>query len=94
MEHKKSMLGWLADAVSLPSELMTGRFLLELLGQGRILIENHQGVQEYANEKICVRTSFGSVSIFGRELHLSCLSRERLVIVGPVSQITVSREER
>ena len=94
MERKKTMLGWLADTVSLPSELMPGQFLLELLGQGRILIENHQGVQEYGDEKICVRTSFGSVSICGRELRLSCLSREKLVIIGPVSQITVSRRER
>ena len=94
MERKKTMLGWLADTVSLPFELMPGQFLLELLGQERILIENHKGVQEYGNEKICVRTSFGSVSICGMELRLSCLSKEKLVIIGPISQIIVSRGER
>jgi len=94
MEHKKKMLGWQAFNAALPPELLPGQFLLELLGRERVLIENHQGVQEYGGEKICIKTSFGSVSVCGKDLRLSCLSKERLVIVGPVSQIAVTRRDR
>ena len=94
MERKKKMLGWLALNADLPSELLPGEFLLELLGRERVLIENHQGVQEYGGEKISVKTSFGSVCVCGKDLRLSCLSRERLVIIGPVSQIAVNRRDR
>ena len=90
MERKRKMLGWLVDNADLPSESLPGQFILELLGRDRVLIENHKGVQEYGIERICVRTSFGSVSVCGSDLRLSCLSKERLVIVGPVSNITVS----
>lgn len=94
MERKKDILGWLTDNASLPSEILHGKFLLELLGKERVLIENHQGIQEYGNERICVKTSFGSVCVYGKGLHLSCLSKERLVIVGPVSQISVTGRDR
>ena len=91
MERKRNMLRWMAEKASFPSELLPGNFLLELLGQGRVLIENHQGIQEYGDDRICVVTTFGSVSVFGKGLHLSCLSKERLVIIGPITQIAVTR---
>ena len=94
MEHKKKMVGWPAFNAALPSELLPGQFLLELLGRERVLIENHQGVQEYGGEKICIKASFGSVAVCGNDLRLSCLSKERLVIVGAVAQITVIRRDR
>ena len=86
MERKSKMLGWLTDGAGLPS----GRFVLELLGRERVLIEVHLGVQEYSRERICVKTSFGAVSVCGKDLCLSCLSKERLVIVGQVSDIAVN----
>lgn len=92
--EKKKMLGWTTAAGFLPSELQSGRFLLELLGQDRILIENHQGIREYGNEKISIKTTFGTVSVCGKDLQLSCMSREQLVIVGPIDHITLSREIR
>lgn len=91
MGPRKKILGWFAVNADLPSELLPGRFLLEILGQDRVLIENHQGIWEYGDERICVKTSFGSVSVCGKGLHLSCLSRERLVINGPICQILVTR---
>ena len=91
MKRKNKMLRWFASSAELPSALLPGQFLLELLGQERILIENHLGVQAYGSEKICVKTSFGSVSVCGIALRLSCLSKERLVIQGPVTHIEVIR---
>ena len=91
MDRKKKMLGWLSDNAMLPSETLPGQFILELLGHERVLIEDHQGVMEYGTDKICVKTAFGFVSICGKGLHLSCLSKERLVIRGPVTHIEVTR---
>ena len=87
---RKKILGWLAENAALPSEALPGQFILELLGCERVLIENHQGVQEYGSDKIRVKSPFGSVSICGKNLLLSCMSKERLVILGPVTNIEVS----
>ena len=91
MDSRKKILGWFNVNADILSESLPGKFLLELLGQERVLIENHLGIREYGDEKICVKTAFGSVSVCGKGLHLSCLSKERLVINGPISQIAVTR---
>ena len=94
MERKGNMFGWIAANAGIPAGSLPGQFILELLNHERVLIENHQGVQEYGSDKICVKTAFGSVSVCGKDLRISCLSKERLVIVGPVSQIAVSKRGR
>lgn len=93
MERKKNMHVWKTVNSALPADIFPGSFLLELLGAERVLIEDHQGIQEYGDEKICVKTKFGSVAVFGKNLRLSCLSKEQLVIIGPISQITVNRRD-
>ena len=61
--------------------------IIEMAGQNRVLIENHQGVLVYSVEEICVKVSFGCVCISGRELKLMHMSREQLVICGNVDGV-------
>ena len=84
----------LTDGTGLSMEPLPGQAIVEITGDARVLIENHQGVQEYGGEKTCIKTSFGSVAVCGNDLRLSCLSKERLVIVGAVAHITVIRRDR
>ncbi len=89
--NRKEIARRLIFAADLPDAALPGLPLIEIHGQERVLIENHQGIREYGDEKICVKTAFGSVSVCGKGLHLSCLSKERLVINGPISHIVVTR---
>lgn len=91
--EKKKMLNWITDGPVISSEPIPGKFLLELLGEGRILIENHKGVREYGTDKIGIKSDFGVVSIQGKQLELCQMSKERLIISGKIGCITLNRRK-
>ena len=65
--------------------------VLELTNDSRLLIENHKGVIAYGDKLICVKLKYGSVSITGRNLTLSYMSRSQLTITGCIDAITLER---
>lgn len=71
----------------LDAEPLPGQTLLELVGDRRVLIENHCGVSEYANTKICVRVKKGQICVCGKGLNLALMSRERLIICGCIESV-------
>ncbi len=81
----------IADSADLPGETIPGQSILELMGDNRILIEQHRGVTEYSREKIGVKLKFGTVCICGCGLELTHMSREQLVIRGRIDAVTVHR---
>ena len=68
--------------------------LVELWGNGRVLIEGHSGVLDYGTETITVQVSYGRVSVTGMELQLCKLCARQLVITGNITSISLIREER
>lgn len=65
--------------------------VLELTDDSRLLIENHKGVIAYGDKQICVKLKYGSVSISGRNLSLSYMSRCQLTITGHIDAIMLER---
>ena len=64
------------------TEGLRPRTLVELYGNGRVLIEEHRGILAYGDEEIRVGTTYGMAVIEGVELRLCCMSRSQLVIRG------------
>lgn len=91
MREKGAILRRLFDSVELSDEALPLQSVIELLGDGRVLIENHGGVTHYCPEKIMVQVSFGSVCISGCELHLRLMTGQKLMIVGKIDGIEVIR---
>ena len=58
--------------------------IVELVGQGRLLIENHQGVIFYSPREIKIKVSYGSLIVAGEELQLMEMSRIKLAICGRI----------
>lgn len=75
------------------SQSLPGLPLAELAGDKRVLIENHQGVTEYGEERICVKVAFGILSVSGRELTLNSMSKQQLIICGSIDRLELDREE-
>lgn len=59
----------------------------EIVGQSRVLIENHYGILSYGRCCIHVRTEYGSMHILGDNLTFDYMSRSRLLIRGNVFDI-------
>lgn len=66
------------------SDILSNLPIVELAGQSRVLIENHQGVLGYSLEEIRVKVSYGCICVTGRNLRLMQMSKEQLVICGRV----------
>ena len=68
--------------------------LVEIMGQSRVLIENHGGVMGYSRERILVRVGYGCVSVCGCGLELLRMTREQLVIRGKIEGVSLHRREK
>ena len=91
MKQKRSLVDKILDSMPLEEESSPLQSVLELCGDGRLLIENHFGVSEYTMERICVRVRFGQIVICGSNLMLRRMQGQVLVIMGRIEQICVKR---
>ena len=93
MAREHRLLEKLADEMDLSGEPIPGQSILELAGDGRILIENHMGITQYCREKICVKVHFGSIALCGCDLELARMTREQLVITGRIDTVSIHRRK-
>ena len=84
---------WL-EKLDLLDEPVPGQPLVELCGEGRVLIENHAGVREYGAERIGVRVRFGMIVIQGTNLKLCRMTKQQLVITGKIDGVILERGMR
>ena len=86
------LLGWISAAFDLPSESVSGRLLVELVEDRRLLVENHHGIVSYDRDCIIIKTGVGRLLISGGELTMVQMTRERIIITGRVEQIMLQKE--
>ncbi len=81
----------LTQSADMSGECLPGQSLLELLGDNRVLIERHRGVQEYSRERIGIKMRYGQVVVCGCGLEMIHMTRDQLVIRGRIDCITLHR---
>jgi sporulation protein YqfC len=79
------------DTGRLEEECVPGQFVVELLGDHRVLIENHHRITQYDPDRISVQVGYGIVSISGGNLRLRHISSKKLVICGEIHGIELFR---
>lgn len=65
--------------------------IVEIAGEGRVLVEGHGGVMAYSSESILVKLAYGAVCVCGQGLELRRMSREQLIILGKIDSVTLRR---
>jgi sporulation protein YqfC len=88
---KNNIIQQILDRTNLSDECIPGKPVVELLGDCRLLIENHLGIVEYHCDRISVRVCYGMVVVKGRNLKLRQMSGGKLLIVGEIDCIGVKR---
>lgn len=76
---------------ALAPESVPGLPIVEIAGESRVLIENHQGVAAYGTERILVNVKFGMISICGCNLEMLHMTKEQLVIHGRIDTVGLQR---
>ncbi len=61
--------------------------LIEIIGYGRVLIENHISIASYDMQQIYIRVKYGMILVQGDSLKLAYMSKEKLVITGKIGSI-------
>lgn len=91
MAKRRSIFETLTMAADLPDEAIPGLPLIEIAGDRRVLIENHQGVIGYGTEQICVKVSYGTVAVCGYQLELARMTKGQLIVSGIIDKVVLSR---
>jgi len=81
----------LSIGMDLPGESLPTLPLIEIVGEHRVLVENHKGVIGYSDGEICVKVKFGFIRISGSQLMLSKLTKQQLVISGFIDSVSLCR---
>lgn len=66
--------------------------LIEILGDHRVLVENHRGLVGYTDDQIIIRVNNGYVFVKGISLKLRLMSKEKLVICGKIHAVLLQEE--
>lgn len=81
----------LLDSSGMEDECSPGQSVVELLGENRVLIENHRRIVEYKLEQIRIGMNYGILCILGRNLQLRHITSRKLLIIGRIERLELQR---
>lgn len=91
MRQRRSIFERLTMAADLPDETIPRLPLVEIAGDRRVLIENHLGVVAYGTEQICVKVTYGTLSVCGCNLELARMTKGQLIVSGMIDKVVLNR---
>ncbi|HIT68370.1 MAG TPA: sporulation protein YqfC [Candidatus Aphodomonas merdavium] len=74
-------------AAGLPQDVMLGMPRIVLCGDSQMLLENHRGIVEYAQDRLRVRTALGVLTVEGENLTLCAMGQEDLQVTGTIRSV-------
>ena len=84
----------LADHAELTDEILPGQTVIELIGEGRVLVEGHNGISSYDDCEIYVKVHYGVVKISGSNLKLTQINKIQLIISGDITDVQLIRRTK
>lgn len=72
----------------IPQELVFGWPRSVLMGDEKLIVEQHQGIFACTEEEIVLRTLCGHLVISGQRLSLSRFDRDGLVVFGKIEKLS------
>lgn len=91
MKQRKNIWERIVCAADLDKESLPGLPLVELVGEHRVLIENHRGVNAYGPEEIQVSVEKGIITVYGNGMELACMTKNLLIITGNIDGVRLRR---
>lgn len=91
MARGKHIMDRITRSMDLMEEPIPGLPLIEIAGDGRVLIENHMGVTQYGPRTIQVKVKYGSVCVSGCGLQFARMTKGLLVISGRIESVQLFR---
>ena len=93
MKQARTLLESAAQRMDLPADVLAGLPRIELTGFSQFSVEHHRGILEYTADAVTVAVSVGSVRVTGRDLTITLLNRDYVVVRGALEQVALRPEE-
>ena len=77
----------IADTWGVPKDVIMDIPLITISGDREVYIENHKGITEYGGGVIRVSTGIGTVKIQGKNLEITVIRREDILVSGRFMKI-------
>lgn len=85
--RKNRHLQRLAGILEIPQDIVLDLPRITMLGNKQLLIENHKGIIEYTPSLVRIKLNQGELIIVGRDLMLSHLQLEQILVEGIVGDV-------
>ncbi len=82
-----------ARQMDLPEGFGQGKPLLTWDGDLQLLIERHQGITEYGEERICVAARSYTIQVMGQRMHLTAMDKGSICIRGQIHNVCYLYQE-
>ena len=79
------------EQAGIDPETLPSQPIVEIAGERRMLIENHQGVAAYGKDRILIHVRFGAVCVCGCNLEIVHMTKEQLIICGRIESVALQR---
>ena len=76
-----------SESKQIPPEILYGIPIVSITGNKEIIIENYQGIIEYTNYVVRVRTRIGELKITGQNLNIIYFTSDDMLITGEIRVI-------
>ncbi|GFN22515.1 MAG: sporulation protein YqfC [Thermoanaerobacteraceae bacterium] len=77
--------------LDLPPDAVMNLPRLTLLGNSRLIVENHRGLLVYNRDLIRIKVTIGEIEVDGEDLMLRAIRPEALVVEGNIRKITLAQ---
>lgn len=65
----------------------TGGFFMEIEGRERVVLAGCRGIVAYGEDAVCLRTPFGTVTVYGQGLEMGCMTVDGATVAGSIARI-------
>lgn len=93
MINKRHFMESMIDQTVFHPEAIPGYPIVEIAGERRVLIENHNGIAAYGKNSILVNVKYGAICISGCNLEIVRMTKEQLIICGNIGSVELQRRK-
>lgn len=87
MKPAKDLIDRIVHKYDFEAEQLPGQPLVEMLGNCRVIVENHCGITGYAPHEIRIRIKHGIYLVCGTGLKITQMTGSALVITGKIESV-------
>ncbi len=85
---KRNFYDKIAESYGVPKETVMNLAKLSFAENKELYVENHQGLMEYTDDIIKIKTKFGIIKLKGADFRISYIGKYDLLIEGVFSDVS------